>query len=236
MSLVAASAPAAAADRAGRPASGPPAAPVTSPAPSPAPASAVDPSRLTLPPIELGRGPLVIPALKQARFAGSPPLGLYVGLRLGLGFDGRLSGPNPGAAFLLDLALQATYGGQYGDRPWLLRLEAAYSLTAPPLEHTFAVGPSLARAIVHNEWSTAWIFTFGPRFAAARIAAPSDSWGLGFRYGGTVEAITFNGNRSSALFGAADLSHQVLFAGPFVRNDLRLMLAGGLAWGSEKKR
>lgn len=187
---------------------------------------------LTLPPIELGPGPVVIPSQRHSVFAGASPLGLQIGPRLGLGLRGRLNGPDPGAAFALDLGLAATYGGQPGDRPWLLRIEATYSLTAPSLEHLFALGPSAALAWVKNDWSTAFIVSFGPRAVIAQLAPPIDARGFGFRYGGTVEAITFNGRRTSGLFIAAEAGHQVLFTDGFTLHDLRLGLVTGLTFGS----
>jgi hypothetical protein len=194
------------------------------------------PSTLGLPPIELGPGPVVLSTLRHEVFAGASPLGLHVGPRLGLGLRGRLNGPEPGAAFALDLGLAATYGGQCGDRPWLFRMEATYSLTTPPLEHVFAIGPSAALAWVNNRWSTAWIVSFGPRAVIAQLVPPIDARGLGFRYGATIEAITFNGNRSSGLFIAAEVGHQVLFPDGFILHDLRLGLCTGLTFGSESSR
>ncbi|MFO0578290.1 MAG: hypothetical protein U1A78_30155 [Polyangia bacterium] len=190
---------------------------------------------LSLPPIELGPGPVVIPSTSRRVFAGASPLGLQIGPRLGLGLRGRLNGPDPGAAFALDLGLAATYGGQPGDRPWLLRIEATYSLTTPPLEHVFALGPSAVLAWVKNDWSTAFLVSFGPRAVIAQLAPPIDSRGFGFRYGGTIEAITFNGRRTSGLFIAAEAGHQVLFTDGLALHDLRLGLVTGLTFGSGTK-
>jgi hypothetical protein len=150
-----------------------------------------------------------------------------------VGLRGRPNGPEPGPAFALDLGLAATYGRLHGDVPWLLRLELGYSLNAPTLEHLLVVGPSAAIARVSNSWSTAWIFSFGPRFVVGSVL---DQRGLGVRSGAAVEFESFNGDRSSGLFIAADVSHQALFVGSEVLQDLRIGLGTGMTFGSGTKK